>query len=129
MRKVWLPVLLSIALLMAPNPTSVSAQGTGLVTVSTRAEVTGAAAAVAINSSGNARWIQVIALTGNSAAIRCGDSNVSASRGLPIAAGGGFMFPPLPPDSRESTMQTRYNLANVYCYIGTGDKADFAWGN
>lgn len=129
MRTFTAAALLLALLLMLQTPVSVSAQGTGLVVVTTAAEVTGTAAAVQISSSGNARWIQVIAPSTNSAVIRCGDSNVSATRGLPIAAGGGFMFPGMPFNPNLNSMQNYYSLANVYCYIANGDKADFAWGN
>lgn len=105
-----------------------SAQG-GLVVVTSPADVSGSSTAVQIATSGTARWIQVIAPAANSNVVRCGDSTVTATRGLPIAAGGGFMFPTIPPDTRQAVNQHYYSLSTVYCFISSGDKASFAWGN
>ena len=121
-------VVLLGALLMLSRTASVEAQG-GLVVVTSPVQVTGAGAAVQIATSGTARWIQVLAVTGNSATVNCGDSNVSTTRGILIAAGGGFMFPTIPVDERQAVNQHYYNLATVYCYIGSGDRANFLWGN
>ncbi len=102
-----------------------AAQGT--ININTRADVTGQAAAVQVTTSGSARWLMILAPTTNSAVIRCGDSNVSTSRGTPVANGAGLFFPPIPPDSQ--TAINLYNLANIYCYVGSGDKVSFTWAN
>lgn len=121
-------VLIIGAYLLLPNRASVEAQG-GLITITGNADVTGAAAAVQASASGTARWIQVIAPSGNSAVIRCGGSTVSATVGAPVAAGGGFFFPAMPVDERQAVNQHYYNLASIYCYVGSGDKVNFLWGN
>ncbi len=84
------------------------------------AEITGDSAAHALGTSGVARWIQIIAPSGNSAVIRIGDSNTSASRGLPIAPGGGIMLPP-------TSQAPGYDLTRVFYYATTGDKVNIAW--
>lgn len=120
---------LFIALLIAVIVSrEVDAQGNYIV-VTSAAQVTGTGTAVQIATSGTARWVQVVAITGNSATVNCGDSLVSATRGIPIAAGGGFMFPTIAPDSRQAVQQRYYDLSKLYCYIGNSDKANFVWGN
>lgn len=106
----------------------VEAQG-GLIVITSPIQVTGAGAAVQLATSGTAQWIQVLAPSTNSATVNCGDVNVSTTRGILIAAGGGLMFPPIAPDTRQSVNQHYYSLANVYCYVANGDKVNFAWGN
>lgn len=115
--------MLMIALM---GPHAVVAQSS-MVRPVTIAEVTGAGAAVQFATAGRARWVQVIALSTNGAVIRCGDSNVSSTRGLPVAAGGGFMFPAITVDTRESTAQHFYDLSSLYCYVANGDKIDIAY--
>ena len=101
----------------APVPPVYAQPGNG--TVATLADITGTGAAVQISASGTARWVQFIAPTTNTAVVRCGDSNVSTSRGLPIAAGAGQFFP----------FQAQvYNLSSIYCYIANGDKISIALG-
>ena len=106
----------------------VEAQG-GLVVVTSAAQVTGTGAAVQLASSGTARWIQVLAPTTNSATVNCGDSSVSTTRGILIAAGGGFMFPQIAPDERQAVNQRYYSLSTTYCYVANGDKMNVIWGN
>ncbi len=84
------------------------------------AEITGTSAAVAVSSSGVARWVLFAPLSTNSAAVRCGASNVSASAGTPIAAGGGLFWPPI-------ANAPGYDLTKTYCYITTGDKLDVSY--
>lgn len=100
----------------------------GAITVSVPADVTCDGSAHAFSATSlSARWVQIIpAATGNAAAIRVGDSNVSSSRGWPIAGGGAMAIPPMPVDARESTQQHFLNLANLYYSCTTGDK--FSWG-
>lgn len=111
-----------------PSHWPVGAQG-GLVVVTSSAQVTGSGAAVHPAASGTARWIQVNAITGNSATVNCGGSTVSTTVGVPIAAGGGMFFPPMPFDSRLSLNQSYYSLATVFCYVANGDKVNFTWAN
>lgn len=129
MQRLTLLAALIIGLLVFAVPQrSVDAQG-GLIVVTGNADVTGTGAAVHAAASGTARWIQVVAVTGNSAVIRCGGSTVSSTVGAPIAAGGGMFFPAMPVDTRLAVNQHYYNLAGIYCYVANGDKVNFLWGN
>ena len=58
-----------------------------------------------------AYWVQFI-VTGTGT-VRIGDSSVSASRGLPVVAGGGMMLPYF-----GRTQQ--YTLGNISVYVPTG---------
>ena len=132
-RQVGYLIAIIALLLLSPAssvfaPRTVDAQA-GNLSVTSMADITGDGAAHALQSSvTTARWIQVIATTTNSAAVRLGDSNVSSTRGLPIAAGGGFMFPAVPVDQRESTTQHFYDLSKIYYFAAVGDKLSVAWG-
>jgi len=84
-------------------------------------DITGTGATVQIASSGSARWVQIIADSTNSAVVRTDqDSSVSATVGLKIPAGGGFLYPP---------QGQNYRLAGIYVYIANGDKISVIWGN
>lgn len=89
--------------------------------INTLADISGSSSPVALGtSSQNALWIQCIAPSTNTNAVRFGDSTVSSTRGLPIAPGGGYNTP---------AMQGRgYSLANTYVYVATGDKLSCAYG-
>ena len=87
----------------------------------TPAEVTCDSAAHAVGTSGSAVWVQLIAPTTNSAVVRFGDANVSATRGLPIAAGGGYNTPVL------GQGNPRYDISKLFYYCTTGDKVDIGW--
>lgn len=108
--------LIALVLLLATLAQS------GTVRPTTVADLTGDAASHQLATSGQARWVQFVALAANGAAIRIGDSNVSATRGTAVAAGGGFMLPPVSNDNRESTQDHFYNLSSIYYYAGSGDK-------
>lgn len=98
------------------------AQTGGPVRPRTQADITGAASTVAVASTGGARWIQIVAPATNSASVRWGDANTSATRGNIIAAGGGQMLPPL-------SGGDYYPLASVYVYVASGDKVTVTWAN
>lgn len=87
------------------------------------AEVTGTGAAVALttNTQTLCSYIQIIAPAANSAVVRFGDSTVSATVGLPIAAGGGYNTPVIP--------GSKYAMSAQYVYVANNDKVDFACGN
>lgn len=116
-----------IGMLMMVGHRSVEAQA-GLASITGNADVTGTGAVVAASTSGNARWVQIIALSTNSAAIRCGGTTTSSTIGAPVAAGGGLFFPAIPIDTRMATNQFYYSLANVRCYVALNDKVNFSWG-
>lgn len=105
------------------SPYSASVQAQNISTVTSAADITGTGAAVALQaSSTRARWVQIVCLTGNSAVVRVGDSSVTASRGIAVAAGSGFMFP-----IQQSTNQY-YDVSTLYAYIGSNDKVTIIWG-
>lgn len=129
MQRLTVLALIVIALLIMGTPQrSVDAQG-GLIVVTGNADITGAAAAVQVSATGTARWVQIIAPAANSAVIRCGGSTASATVGAPVAAGGGLFYPVMAADSRQAVNQHYYNLAGLYCYVGSGDRVNFSWGN
>ena len=101
----------------------------GQIGITTLATITGDAATHQLQTSGSARWVQFITASGNAAAMRIGSSNTSSTRGLPIAAGGGFMLPPIPKDSTESGGSQLYDLSKIYYYLATSDTVSVAWGN
>lgn len=84
------------------------------------AEITGDSTAHAVSTAGVARWIQFVAPSTNSFAVRVGDSNTGSARGIPIAAGGGYMMPYL-------QSAPGYDLTKIYYYASTGDKVNVSW--
>src|SRR5678815_3429420 len=100
---------------------------TGVVSPNTVADITCDGSAHAIQTSGTARWVQIITFSTNSAIVRIGDSNVGSSRGLPIAAGGGYLFAPIPADSREAVVEHLYRLSSIYYYCTASDKLAVLW--
>lgn len=97
----------------------------GIVAPVSYPEITGDAATHQLATSGTCRAIQIIAPSGNAAVVRIGDSTTSATKGLPVAAGGGLFMPPLDSDQRESVQQHLYNLSAFYYYAASSDKLDF----
>lgn len=73
----------------------------------------------AINSSSGSRWLQIIALSTNTGTIRIGDSNVSATRGAPVAPGGGLFL----------SLGNGIAINSVYYYCTASDKLSVIWGN
>lgn len=97
----------------------------GTMEVGTLADITGDAAAHQLSSTAiDAKWVIIIALTANGAAVRIGDANTSVSRGAAVAAGGGLTLPLLTP------MQPRnaYDLSKIYYYAASGDKISVLYG-
>ena len=90
--------------------------------VATVADVSGTGSAVALATSGGARWVQIIASTSNASLVRVGDANTACGamgtgQGLPISAGGGLLIPGSP--------NSVFSLSSVYACAASGDK--FAW--
>ena len=114
--------LFVLALLLIGFPSApVNAQT--LVAVSSAADITGDGAAHTLQATKTtARWVVVIAATTNTAAVRLGGSGVSVSQGAAVAAGGGFMYPPMP------NLNTQYDLSTLYYYAAVGDKLTLVWG-
>ncbi len=100
----------------------------GLLTVTTPTDVTCDGSRHPLSATSvTARLLLIIpAASGNAAAIRIGDASIGASRGWPIAGGGGLMIPAAPIDSRESTREHFYDLSQVFYFCTTSDK--FSWG-
>ncbi len=111
-------VLLSFCLFSASLAFS---QTVSLVTIPDK---TGDAAAHQIQTSGTCKALQIIAQVGNAAVVRIGDSTVSASAGLPIAAGGGLFLPPITFSNGSSFVS--YKLSAMYYYAGSGDVVSIA---
>lgn len=66
-------------------------------------------------------WIQIIADPANAAPIRFGDSSISSTNGLKIAAGAGYTTP--------VSFSGAYDPNAHYLYIANGDKAYAAYGD
>lgn len=91
--------------------------------IGTISDITGDGSAHRLSTTSiGARWVQIVALSGNGAVVRIGDSNVGSSRGTPIAAGGGFMLP-TPNGGFPS-----YDLSTIYYYAANGDKLAVTYG-
>lgn len=96
--------------------------------VHTLPDISGTGVAVALASTRTvANWIQFTipvtqstGVTTNSAAVRVGDKNVSATRGTVVPVFG-MMFP--------SIAEGQYlDLAQVYAFIANGDKLQITYG-
>lgn len=114
-------VLCIVACLVLLRPRSAGAQTA--ITIRTLDDITGDGSAHQLALSGTGRWVQIIALSGNSAAVRIGDSNVSATRGAPVAAGGGLLLPP------SENVNLWYSLSGIYYYAANGDQLAVIYGN
>jgi hypothetical protein len=118
-RVVRMAVLLALVSLMLAQ--------SGTVKPTSAADITGDAATHQLATSGQARWVLFIAQSGNAAVVRIGDSQVSISRGAPISAGAGLLFPALGVDQREASAEHLYDLSAIYYYAATGDKLSVLW--
>jgi len=80
--------------------------------LATLPDITGTGAAVALTPGTHtyARWIQISCPVGNAGVVYWGDSNVSASRGASISAGGGKFIP-----------YGVNDLSTIYVFATTGD--------
>lgn len=117
----------ALLLLLLPVVSSTQSNST-IVAPTTLADITGTGAPVQVQSSGTARWVLFIALSTNAASVRVGDSNVSTSRGAPVAAGGGLLYPTITTQVGDQK-QPLYNLSAIYVYIANGDKVAIQWAN
>lgn len=89
------------------------------VKVTTMDTITGDAAAHQIASAGGARMIIFVCPSTNASTVYiAGDSAVSATHGLPCAAGGSLTFPALP----SLGLDPPYDLSTIYYVIAVGDK-------
>ena len=98
----------------------VAAFGQATLTIFALPDLTMTGSAIPLASSGVARECQLIALPANTAAIRFGDSTVSASKGAAISAGSGQFIPPAP--ETQAKNGTTFALASTYVIGTAGDK-------
>lgn len=99
-----------------------------LVSLYSLADVTGNGSAHQLITSGQARWVQVITNSSNSAGVRFGGSATSATNGLSVAAGGGQFFPAIPTDAAQPVPGNNYyDLSTFYYYAANGDKFSVIW--
>jgi hypothetical protein len=119
--------MIGILILLVLLPAYGQRQGGAVAPISV-SDYTGTAATIQLfPAGGGARWVQLIAPTGNAATVRWGDSTTSVSKGGMIAAGGAMFLPPLSNDDRESSYVHLYDLSKLYAYIATGDKLTVIW--
>ena len=87
------------------------------------ADITGSNATAALSPTNiTARWVQFI-VTG-AGTVRIGQSNVSATLGLPIPAGGGMFLPVQTADGQSTSP---YGLGGIYAYVPTGATLSVAY--
>ena len=100
-----------------------------MVSPVTIADIAGDGAAHQITSAAGTRasWVQFVAPSTNSGIVRIGGSAITTTRGIPIAAGGGMFYPPLPADARDNSSDRRYDLTTVYYLIAVGDKLSISY--
>jgi hypothetical protein len=79
--------------------------------------LTGAATQATITAdTSKAKWVQLLADSGNSAAINIGGPEVSATAGFPLAAGASQFLPSV------SDLFEFYQFNKSYYYAANGDK-------
>lgn len=105
--------ILVLAIVRVQSERAVSAQGT--VIFSTQGDITTDGSTAVAIGVGTAAAVDVIALSGNSGVLRCADSTVSASRGVPIAAGGTYRF-----GAKQGNLVV--DLTRQFCFGANGDK-------
>lgn len=93
----------------------------GAINIASVADVSGDGASHQIASSGTARWVQIVARSTNASVVIVGDSAITTTRGVPIAPGGGFMFP------ASQNSNDPYPLSSIYYLAQTGDKVSILW--
>lgn len=108
----------AVVLWKTPQVSTIYAQNAAVVT--SLADLAGNNAAQQIATVGVGYWVQITAPSTNLSVARCGDVNVSATRGNYIAAGAGQMYPPV---------GYAYNLSSIYCYVATGDKVTLTYAH
>ena len=98
------------------------------VKVQSTTDLVGNGTALQLSSTATtARWVQLVAPTGNAAVVRWGDNTISATRGAVIAAGGGQYLAPYV-QTPGGTVPTMYDLSNIYYLAQSGDKLTITWG-
>lgn len=104
--------------------------GQGMVGPSTLPDVTGDGATHRFTTVvTSARTMCFTAPATNTAAVRVGDANTSATRGQYIAPGGAYCGPVLSVDPRTAIGQHVYDLSKWYYYAGVGDRITILYAN
>lgn len=117
-----LAILLLAVLLALPAKSLVSLNSTTDVTMTGSAKQFQSAA-------GTARFVIIIAASGNAAVVRVGGSNVSSTVGATVAAGGGLGLYPIPTDAQQPVPSNNYyDLTSIWFYGTNGDKVSVIWG-
>lgn len=116
-------LLLAVLATVKVRPWVVQPAEAQSVSFSTLPDITGDGSAHQVAATGSGRWVQIIAPAANSAAVRIGRSDVSSSKGAPVAPGAGFLLPP------STNINIQYSLNSIYYYAGNGDKLSVIWGN
>lgn len=104
-----------------------------LVVPTSIATITGDGAKHQIASSGQARWVQVVAKGPSASTIPnvsdviVGDSAITTNRGLALAPGSGFMFPPITIPPGGVANQYLYDLSAIYYLVATNDHITILW--
>jgi hypothetical protein len=114
-------------LMFVTPPTARSQNSPASATVVSAADITGDGNVHAL-AAGSARWVQIVCASTNGAVVRVGDSAISATRGIPIAAGAGFMLPPIPPAPTMRAQDQYYQMGTIYYRAANGDKISVVWG-
>jgi hypothetical protein len=93
----------------------------GAISVATIADISGTGSPTQLATTGVARWIVFQAPSTNSSNVRVGDASITTTQGIFLAPGGTMFYPPIGLVANQ-TEDTRYNLANVYYLVQSGDK-------
>lgn len=83
------------------------------------ADIPGDGVAHVVDVNNIARWVSFTSVSG-SGVIRVGDSNVSTSRGQPIAGGGTYYLPDL-------VGRPGYDLSQIYYLVPIGTTMSIQW--
>lgn len=98
------------------------------INLKTQPDIAGTGAAQALVGPANARWVQLVAPSGNVSVVRWGGSLVTSSRGAIIAPGGGQMLPAFAPATGGSSQSTLYDLTRIFVLVQIGDSLTVTWG-
>ncbi len=102
---------------------------TGSVAPTSPVTITGDGTVHQLAVSGSAKWVVFVAEAGNIGVARVGDSTINATKGIPLAATAGYMYPPLSPNQFEQASNRLYDLRAIYYYASSGDKVTVQWAN
>lgn len=103
------------------------AQPSGIVQPFTATDITCTGSNQQIQTTGTARSITLKTPTANAAVVRVGDTNISATRGITIEAGGSYTFMQLSAVQGGSVSESLYDLSKVYVRCTSADKVQVLW--